>query len=52
MARLKAAAKKAAAKAAAPENHSLVLAPWHKRCPKCQAQVHVRKPNCQCGHRF
>ena len=24
--------------------------PWQKRCPKCQAVVHVRKKTCDCGH--
>ena len=50
MARVK-ARKKAAQPAATPSN-TLVLAPWHKRCPKCSAQVHIRKANCDCGHRF
>lgn len=50
MARVK-AAKKAAQPAPAASN-SLVLAPWHKRCPKCSAQVHIRKASCDCGHRF
>ena len=25
---------------------------WHKACPKCNAQVHVRKRTCECGYRF
>ena len=25
---------------------------WHKRCPKCRTQVHVRKLTCGCGHQF
>lgn len=25
---------------------------WQKACPKCRAQVHVRKMKCDCGHRF
>jgi hypothetical protein len=25
---------------------------WHKRCPKCHAEVHIRKPACDCGHQF
>lgn len=28
------------------------LKAWHKRCPKCHAQVHVRKTTCGCGHSF
>lgn len=30
----------------------LALSPWHKRCPKCRAEVHVRKMTCPCGHEF
>jgi predicted RNA-binding Zn-ribbon protein involved in translation (DUF1610 family) len=25
---------------------------WKKRCPKCGAQVHVRRDACECGHKF
>ncbi len=25
---------------------------WHKWCPKCKKQVHVRKTACPCGHSF
>jgi hypothetical protein len=25
---------------------------WKKRCPKCDAEVHVRKKVCDCGHNF
>ena len=50
MARVK--ARKKAAEAAPAKSSALVLAPWHKRCPKCAAQVHIRKANCDCGHRF
>jgi hypothetical protein len=25
---------------------------WNKQCPKCHAQVHVRKKMCACGHSF
>lgn len=28
------------------------LKAWHKRCPKCGAQVHIRKAGCPCGHTF
>jgi hypothetical protein len=28
------------------------VSPWHKRCPKCRAEVHIRKQACDCGHRF
>lgn len=26
--------------------------PWHKVCPKCRVQVHVRRTSCTCGHTF
>ena len=50
VARLKAArqANKSKPKAVNPD----ALSPWHKRCPKCRAQVHVRKLTCDCGHPF
>lgn len=25
---------------------------WRKPCPKCGTQVHVRKAQCDCGHKF
>jgi hypothetical protein len=25
---------------------------WKKKCPKCDAEVHVRKKVCTCGHNF
>jgi hypothetical protein len=25
---------------------------WHKRCPKCHTEVHIRKSACDCGHQF
>lgn len=25
---------------------------WKKKCPKCDAEVHVRKKVCLCGHNF
>ena len=25
---------------------------WQKKCPKCDAEVHVRKKVCACGHNF
>lgn len=49
-ARLKAQKKAKPPKPAA--DNSEVLRPWHKRCPKCKDQVHVRKPDCRCGYRF
>ena len=50
MARVKAAKKTAEAAVVTP--NTLALAPWHKRCPKCDGQVHIRKASCDCGHRF
>jgi hypothetical protein len=29
-----------------------VLRPWHKRCPRCRAELHIRKTTCECGHHF
>ena len=28
------------------------VSPWHKRCPKCQNEVHIRKLACGCGYQF
>ena len=25
---------------------------WQKRCPQCQAQLHLRKMACGCGYQF
>jgi hypothetical protein len=25
---------------------------WKKKCPNCDAEVHVRKKSCDCGHNF
>lgn len=25
---------------------------WNKQCPKCKAQLHVRRKQCDCGHVF
>lgn len=25
---------------------------WHRRCPKCRAEVHIRRSDCDCGHQF
>jgi hypothetical protein len=33
-------------------SNPLALRPWHKRCPKCRAELHIRKTTCDCGHRF
>jgi hypothetical protein len=35
-----------------PSSNPAALRPWHKRCPRCQAEVHIRKPACDCGHDF
>lgn len=26
------------------------LKAWHRRCPSCNAQVHIRRDACECGH--
>jgi hypothetical protein len=41
--------KAAEAKAKKPAKERQV---WKKRCPKCGTQVHARRENCSCGHRF
>lgn len=51
VARLK-AKRKRLAKAEAKKSAPLVLKAWHKRCPKCRQQVHVRKAACDCGFQF
>lgn len=25
---------------------------WHKRCPKCRIEVHIRRSECECGFHF
>ncbi len=25
---------------------------WHKRCPKCRSEVHIRRSHCECGFEF
>jgi hypothetical protein len=25
---------------------------WKKKCPRCDAEVHIRKKVCTCGHNF
>jgi hypothetical protein len=42
----KATAEKPPAKAARQQNS------WRKKCPKCDAEVHVRKKVCACSHNF
>jgi hypothetical protein len=32
--------------------NSLLVRPWHKRCPQCQAQLHLREMTCACGYQF
>ena len=38
----------------APEKHvpSFILKAWHKWCPKCRTQIHIRKMRCDCGYQF
>jgi predicted nucleic-acid-binding Zn-ribbon protein len=50
VARLK--AQKKTAKKVVKKTNSLAIKPWHKRCPKCRNQIHVRKSVCDCGHKF
>ncbi len=50
VARLKKAKKESKPKGKVANQNA--VSPWHKRCPKCRAEVHVRKLACDCGHRF
>ncbi|MGE5191741.1 MAG: hypothetical protein ACM3U2_04520 [Deltaproteobacteria bacterium] len=50
VARLKKARKSAKSKARVANPDA--LSPWHKLCPKCRVQLHVRKLTCDCGHQF
>jgi endogenous inhibitor of DNA gyrase (YacG/DUF329 family) len=50
-ARLKEAAKKAAANGVRPKPAPTVRS-WHKRCPECHKDVHVRLARCACGFAF
>jgi hypothetical protein len=50
VARLKKSQKAAKPKAKAANPNA--ISPWHKLCPKCRAEVHVRKLACDCGYRF
>jgi len=50
VARLKKARKMAQPKAKGANPNA--LSPWHKRCPKCQIEVHIRKLACKCGYQF
>lgn len=45
-------AAKSAKKSKKAVDNSLAVKAWHKRCPKCKAQVHIRKGTCDCGHSF
>ena len=35
-----------------PATPSLVVRSWHKLCPRCKAELHVRKLSCACGYEF
>jgi hypothetical protein len=51
MDRLKAASKRVHEPKTKVSN-PLALRPWHKRCPRCRAELHIRKSTCKCGHHF
>ena len=40
--------RRPAAKTASPA----ALKAWHKLCPRCRTQIHIRKTRCSCGHDF
>ena len=46
------AVKKGDKKAPASHVPSFTLKAWHKQCPKCWTQIHVRKMTCDCGFSF
>ena len=46
--RSRAKAKRPAAKPTA----VATLKAWHKLCPRCRTQIHIRKSRCACGHDF
>jgi len=35
-----------------PEEAPSLQRSWKKKCPKCDAELHVRKKICSCGHNF
>lgn len=41
------AARRAEVKLEKPRQRS-----WNKKCPKCAAQIHVRREGCDCGFKF
>lgn len=41
-----------AARASEPKVKKTPNQSWKKQCPKCDAKVHVRRDNCDCGHSF
>ncbi len=49
--RLKEVAKKAALNSPRPAATPTVRS-WHKRCPECHKDVHVRLARCPCGFAF
>ena len=50
MDRVRAAAEIAERKGKAADSSTLGY--WHKRCPQCRTQLHLRKMTCVCGYRF
>jgi hypothetical protein len=51
MERVRAAGKTAERKGKA-VNRLLALSAFHKRCPQCQAEIHIRSSKCTCGYNF
>lgn len=50
VAKLKSRTKSETSESAKPNTNA--IKPWHKVCPKCRRQVHVRRTSCGCGHEF
>ena len=40
------------AKSRKPAPKKPVVKAWHKLCPACSGQVHLRRTTCDCGHVF
>ncbi len=52
VARMKSQKSKADKQGAKSKTNTDAIKPWHKVCPKCKSQVHVRRTSCTCGHKF
>jgi len=44
--------RKEAAKNKSKESENSEPRSWNKKCPKCGSELHVRRKECDCGHKF